>query len=498
MTEKLINNSQPVLQNRFRFCKISVLIALLLLFAAHFTHAQTWSEPSVIWAKPFNLDYPDFVFDNNGNIHCVWSAKLGTNYYRIYYSKSTNDGNSWSFPVNASMNNSMWMTQPHIVCDGDNHLHLTYDHNVGSIYNTHIIHRVHTGTNWSEADTVTKGDNPGATYNRLVIDNNDRLYCFWYKNSSARYRYRDKGSGAWSETIQPHSDSLTVFIQKVAVGEENTLHCLIYSNISGYYAFKQSYLKFSDGIWNPIENVGPLTTGNKSDLALDNQGHPHLVWQHTGLSSPGNDSTMYRFFDGTTWSETEFIVQHGDQMAVCIDHYNNKHIVVSQKSEAGYQLVHYRNLNGSWVGEIMDEDKYTFYRPKLMHRGSQLYLVHCMADTVIGPNAHTRIVMRKYDIATRGSDNKMPAVNEISIFPNPFQHRTNIHFEILKKARVNVLVYNIKGELQTTLFSSEREPGKIELNWDGTDSNVKRVPPGIYIIKIMDGNYIFSKTVGLI
>jgi flagellar hook assembly protein FlgD len=121
-----------------------------------------------------------------------------------------------------------------------------------------------------------------------------------------------------------------------------------------------------------------------------------------------------------------------------------------------------------------------------------------MADTVIGPNAHTRIVMRKYDIATRGSDNKMPAVNEISIFPNPFRHQTNIHFEILKKARVNVWVYNIKGELQTTLISAEKEPGKIELNWDGTDSNGKRVSPGLYIVRVQATNWSYSKKIELI
>ncbi|MFU8844646.1 MAG: T9SS type A sorting domain-containing protein [Bacteroidales bacterium] len=502
MTEKQTDNTLPVLHNRLTFCKISVLTALLLLFATPFTLAQTWSEPSVIWAKPLLAQRTDFIFDLDGNIHCVWSTKHGTNYYLIYHSRSTDDGETWSNPISPSQNSSMWMTQPHIVCDSDNQLHLTYDHNVGSIINLQIIHKVYNGIHWGAADTVTIGE-AGFEHNRLAIDKDDRLYCFWFtggtSNGRARYRYKDKGSGTWSETIQPYSDSLKVFIQKVIIDDNNTIHCVGSTNVLGNSWYHISYFNTSGGIWNPIENVGPLTTGNKSDMALDNQNHPHVVWQHKGLQSPpGTDSTMYRYFDGTTWPESEFIVQQGAQMAVCVDHYNNKHIVVSQKSEAGYQLVHYRYLAGSWVGQVIDEHEYSHYDPKLIHRGSKLYLVHCMTDTIVGNTGHTRIVMRQYDIVTAQKEIENQTVDRLNVFPNPFGYQTNIHFEILNKARVNVQVYNIKGELQTTLFSSEREPGKIELTWDGTDSYGMRVPSGIYMVKIVAADKTFLNKVELI
>jgi hypothetical protein len=45
-------------------------------------------------------------------------------------------------------------------------------------------------------------------------------------------------------------------------------------------------------------------------------------------------------------------------------------------------------------------DGYSHYMAKLIHRASKLYMVHCMADPVIGPDGHTRIVMLKYGIAT--------------------------------------------------------------------------------------------------
>ena len=138
MTEKQTDNILPDLQNRFKFCKISVLTALLFLFAAHFTSAQTWSEPAVIYSSNKYSVYPDFTIDNDGNLHCVWSTRHWSNYYRIYYSRSTDDGETWSNPISPSQNSSLEMSLPHIVCDTDNHLHLTYYHDVGSIYNTSV------------------------------------------------------------------------------------------------------------------------------------------------------------------------------------------------------------------------------------------------------------------------------------------------------------------------------------------------------------------------
>jgi hypothetical protein len=140
---------------------------------------------------------PDFFIDNSGIIHCVWSYKVTTDYWHIYYSKSTDDGLSWSIPENVSQNTNLWMENPHIVADSENNLHLTYDYQSDNSYQTLIVYRKFSGNTWSEMDTVSVGW-PGARHNRLVIDHNNKLYCFWFhdfQNGTTFYRVWKMGFG---------------------------------------------------------------------------------------------------------------------------------------------------------------------------------------------------------------------------------------------------------------------------------------------------------------
>ncbi len=116
-------------------------VLLLLLCNGSNLFAQNWTPP--IQISPFQgiNNHSDFCIDHSGNIHCVWSYKMGENYKRIYYSKSTDDGLTWSFPENVSANDTLWMDNPHIVADSENNLHVTYDHNTGNHYHTLIVHR---------------------------------------------------------------------------------------------------------------------------------------------------------------------------------------------------------------------------------------------------------------------------------------------------------------------------------------------------------------------
>lgn len=64
-----------------------------------YAYNQTWTEPIQINTLDGLNHNPDFCIDNEGNLHCVWSYKIETNYFVIYYSKSTDDGLSWSTPT---------------------------------------------------------------------------------------------------------------------------------------------------------------------------------------------------------------------------------------------------------------------------------------------------------------------------------------------------------------------------------------------------------------
>ena len=66
-------------------------------------------------------------------------------------------------------------------------------------------------------------------------------------------------------------------------------------------------------------------------------------------------------------------------------------------------------------------------------------------------------------------------------YPNPFNPTTTISYSLEKTANVTLKIYNIRGELVTTLVDSRQAMGSHSVIWNGTDMNSSRVSSGIYI-----------------
>ena len=73
--------------------------------------------------------------------------------------------------------------------------------------------------------------------------------------------------------------------------------------------------------------------------------------------------------------------------------------------------------------------------------------------------------------------------------PNPFRRTTTIKFEVLQSTHVVVRIYNILGELINTLSNERKTVGMHSEVWDGTDSNSRDLPGGVYFLTFKAGNY---------
>jgi Ca-activated chloride channel family protein len=85
-------------------------------------------------------------------------------------------------------------------------------------------------------------------------------------------------------------------------------------------------------------------------------------------------------------------------------------------------------------------------------------------------------------------------------FPNPFNPNTTIKFEVLKAINESAVVkiYNIKGELVKILIVDVRGAGIYEINWNGTDKQLKSVASGTYFYTIsLDNSILAGKMVML-
>jgi len=68
--------------------------------------------------------------------------------------------------------------------------------------------------------------------------------------------------------------------------------------------------------------------------------------------------------------------------------------------------------------------------------------------------------------------------------PNPFNPSTTISFSIPKDSKVELIVYNIKGQKVKQLVNDQLPSGEHSVVWDGKDNSNKPVSSGIYFYKL--------------
>lgn len=76
----------------------------------------------------------------------------------------------------------------------------------------------------------------------------------------------------------------------------------------------------------------------------------------------------------------------------------------------------------------------------------------------------------------------------LKIAPNPVKNNTNISYDLVKSANVNITIYNMMNQPVKVLVNENQSSGKHVANWTGVSNAGSRVPDGIYkVIAIVDG-----------
>jgi hypothetical protein len=83
-------------------------------------------------------------------------------------------------------------------------------------------------------------------------------------------------------------------------------------------------------------------------------------------------------------------------------------------------------------------------------------------------------------------------------YPNPFNPETRIRFELPKIGRVNLAVYDIRGNLIRTLVDSERNTGVYEVIWDGKNNAEEKVFSGIYIFRMSAAGHMLIRKMSFV
>jgi len=83
-------------------------------------------------------------------------------------------------------------------------------------------------------------------------------------------------------------------------------------------------------------------------------------------------------------------------------------------------------------------------------------------------------------------------------YPNPFNPNTTIKFDLPRPERVSIKIYNILGQEVKELFDEPKKAGYHVEQWDGTDKLGRPVASGLYIYRIIAGEFVQAKKMVLI
>ena len=112
-------------------------------------------------------------------------------------------------------------------------------------------------------------------------------------------------------------------------------------------------------------------------------------------------------------------------------------------------------------------------------------------NSFVSPTRHVTLRGEGVDpAACRNADGTPKDYALAQNFPNPFNPKTEIRFELPKRSRVKVAVYNLLGERVALLARGEREAGRYRLEFDAS-----ALPSGVYFYRInaraTDGSRVF-------
>ncbi|MBS3741873.1 MAG: T9SS type A sorting domain-containing protein [Candidatus Cloacimonetes bacterium] len=84
-------------------------------------------------------------------------------------------------------------------------------------------------------------------------------------------------------------------------------------------------------------------------------------------------------------------------------------------------------------------------------------------------------------------DNQTQNFTKLNNYPNPFKTTTNINFSLKSAEKVQLEIYNVKGQLVNTLVDDNLLADDYSVSWNRKDAKGKLVTSGIYFYRLTNG-----------
>jgi hypothetical protein len=278
---------------------------------------------------------------------------------------------------------------------------------------------------------------------------------------------------------------------------DSILYFVAYGRPGGYGSYDIWFSRRgADGQWQTPENAGPNinTAGMEWGVYLSRNGQS----LYFSTSGPALLDIKKSAWQGNGWGPATALPGR-------VNNWEDQQNVTLSADERYLILTYARwaaSLVDLWSSEITDSGWSALVRTdelssptndfgaSLSPDGLTVFLSSARDQT--DPYNYQLYLARRTTPAAKPHSSILPQYN-IQVFPNPFNPRTEIRFDLPAAAHVELKVFNTAGQLVATLNDGPRPAGSHTVTWDGS-----RAASGMYIVQINAGAFTGSRKMMLI
>ena len=443
------------------FCIISII-----------GYSQVWTKPVNISNMNSSIQSCDFVIDNAGIYHCVWNLKLSDSHSVLYYSKSNDNGLSWSNPENISQNNTRYYSEPVIDINSINNLYVAFD-NYESLKSSRGVFSsviIFDGNSWSDVINLDYGFKT-----RIEIDPFDNVYVFWFQGlpHDGAFSYRSFSNGEWSNTVTPYKNNAAkTFVDNVKSDNLGNLHCVGQYVPTSTLDFYPAYFKFTSSVQQWDSEIVKLSsfpsTTSKIDIDLCSDQLPVI-------SRSGNNHYFYPDLLGNEEIVDDIYTSFSDIVATENDYVN----ILSFNRENGLiKLKQHWKVNEVWIQYCLDSAITSIFNPKMLLAENYMTIVYEKSDIA----GEGDVYFLRTDIQTSSNSNFFIDQSTLEIYPNPAYEEISFTIsDIIMDNAFLISICDLQGKIIADLNVGMVSERSIRAKWDGYNQEGSKVSPGVYL-----------------
>ncbi|HAD82315.1 MAG: hypothetical protein A2509_02545 [Candidatus Edwardsbacteria bacterium RIFOXYD12_FULL_50_11] len=442
---------------------------------------QTWGTDVRITDSDSGAIMPALAVGKDGTIYVSWTDYRDPSGYRhIYFAKSTNGGTSFLPSVRVSAESGEMPQQKSSIAVNDSgYVFIAYEdwrNYTATAMDIYCSRSTNGGSSFEPAVRVDDCTDSVDQWLPSIAVKDSIVFISWtdFRNTSDLYSdiyfARSIDNGESYETNILVNDTIgqvnrSQWSSSIAVDEY--IYIGFADNRDGnydvYYAkSNDGGLTFTTPNLNLIDAAGQPYAQGYPSLACDDSGGVYCAWED--IRNDYNNARQIYF---------GFSKNYGDSFSF------NIHVDDRPLDDSAWLFTPTICVNKAGkVFSAWDDGRNNI--------GGTKYDIYTTAGTFVN------------GVAGQPIENNPNPVFRIQCYPNPFNNRTTVDYQIPKTGMVTLKVYNISGQVVSVLVNNIQQGGPHSVKWDGKDDQGREISSGIYFARLMTDNSTRTNKITLI